>query len=164
MRIIISLLIALSCVSAFSLSSDRQQPYNFSADRGEYQKQTRTTILTHNAKITQGTSTLTGDKITLLQNPQTHKLERVIAIGKRAEFTTLPDGQTKKIVAKADTIVFFPQTNKVTLDGNADTNQNGQQLSSNKLYYDINTNLVTTPKQPAGKKTTIIIPPQVKTP
>ena len=158
-----SLILLLLSSNLFALNSDRQKPYHFSSNQATYLKHSRHTVLSGNAIITQGSSELTGDTITLIQNSQTHKLEQVIAKGQRATFSTLPDGQTTKMHAKAGTIIFYPTTNKVILKTQARTNQNGQILSSNVLNYDANTNIVTTPSQPSGKKTTIIIPPQLNT-
>lgn len=154
------LLISLLFITSISwgLKSDSQLPAKFNSDQILFNQKTGVTIFVDNVQMDQGSTHLTADKVTIYKD-KNNKIYKVVAEGKQAHYTTLPDGETKPLDAYADTIEYYTQEKKAVLDGNAYVVQEPNQLRATHIVYDMaNKNITSTAT--AGSQSVLVLQPQ----
>lgn len=85
--------------AAQALDSDREKPIHVNADQVSIQEKKGISVYTGDVILTQGTLTITGDKMTVYHKNQ--ELKKIIAVGKPATYEELPEGETEKIHARS---------------------------------------------------------------
>ena len=158
---IIGLLLAVTLDTSYALSTDKNQPYIVNSDTVLYQRNKHLTTYKGHVIAKQGTTTIQGNKLIISSSPQTGAVEQMIAYGKQAHYSTLPDHHKQKLFADADTIKYWPQKGKVLLIENARVSQQGNLFRGGLIWYDI-TNQTVLSGRDQTTKTTIIIQPQNK--
>jgi lipopolysaccharide export system protein LptA len=142
----------------WALPSDRDQPANIEADHVEYQQKTGITIYTGHVKVDQGTSHLLADTMTVYQDSHNKKMQKIIAQGNLAQYTTLPKPGGEILHASAKTIQYDPINNQVLLLGDAVVMQEGNSFRGQHIEYDVTKEIVVSAPS-ANSKTTIVIRP-----
>ncbi len=131
------ILMSLS-TSLMALSSDRDQPINLEADSADIDDLKGISIYTGNVILTQGSMVIKSNKLTLY-NDKNKQLEKAIAVGtdkKLATFKQRPEGKDKDFRARAKTMIYFLNKDKIHLLKNAYVWQAGDTFSGNKIIYD----------------------------
>jgi len=154
------LLVLFISVYSYALSSDRLQPYHIQSDRVNFNRSKNIARYEGNVKVTQGTSTLTADKLIMYFMDKNSQIKKMIATGNLAHYSTLPDGKKQKMFAQANIIIYYPQENKIILKEHAKVTQEHYLLSSNKITYNIKQQSMSSNDQGGHHQTTIIIPPK----
>ena len=144
--------------SGLALTSDKQLPANFTADNVTYNIKTGTRIFIGNVKMTQGTTHLEGDKVTVY-NGSDGKVIKVIALGKRAHYSTLPNNQKEVMDAYAETIEYYPGKGSAVLIGNGEITQGKNSFKGPHIVYDIQKELITSLAS-ANAHTVIVLQPK----
>lgn len=148
----------LFSANVWAANNDSHVPATFDSDQLDYNQKTRVTIFTGHVKMDQGTTHLFADKVTLYSDKD-NKITKLIAIGKQAHYSTLPEGQTKVLDAFADTIEYYPPEKKAILIGNAFVDQPPNQLRGSHIIYDmIKQQVLSLPANP-GQQTVVILQP-----
>ncbi len=121
-----------------ALSSDRDQPINLEADTADIDDLKGISIYTGNVILTQGSMVIKSSKLTLY-NDKNNELEKAIAVGtekKLATFKQRPEGKDKDFRARARTMIYFLDKDKIHLLKNAYVWQAGDTFSGDKIIYD----------------------------
>jgi lipopolysaccharide export system protein LptA len=165
MRLIANSLILFTLFTTkacFSLASDNNLPYKISSDALVYSRKLNETTYTGHVIAKQGTRVITGDKLIVKNDPITHRIIELIAIGKLAKYSVLLDNKKNKLHAQAEIIKYWPIKGKAQLIHRAKVTQKNNIFKGKKIWYDIKNQTVFT--KPSGKQrsTTIIIEPNQK--
>lgn len=141
----------------YALSSDKQKTAHLTADNVKYDRLNHQSMFTGHVQFHQGTTTLTADKILVYDNKH-NKVYKVIATGKRAHYSTLPDAKKFLLHAKANTIVYYPIKEVAMLIGNGEIQQQQNIFSGPHITYNVRQQVITsTPSQ--HQQTSITIQP-----
>lgn len=155
MFILCALIIAPSLSQA--LNSDQQKPAHLTADYVKYDRLNHQSTFTGHVQFQQGTTILTADKI-LVYDTKHNKVYKVVATGKRAHYSTLPDAKKFLLHAKANTIVYYPIKEVAMLIGNGEIQQQQNIFSGPHITYNVRQQIITsTPDQ--HQRTSIILQP-----
>lgn len=134
------LYICVSASSAMALPDDRDQPINVSADRAVKNAKKGITIYEGNVLITQGSIRVSGDKISIYDDNGT--VNKMIAEGQPAKFKQKPDINSGDMVANGRSIEYDVNQETLLLKGDALLKQDGRTTNSNKINYDMKTEIV----------------------
>ena len=154
------LLLALILIPAnsWALSSDREQPMLIEADRAELDDARGISIYRGNVKVTQGTLVLTGDIMTV--HNKGNDVEKVIMEGKPATYKQRPDNKDKDVRARAQHMEYFTSPEKIILTGQAEVDQSGDVLRSERIEYDVATDKVNAGTDQPNERVRITIQPR----
>jgi lipopolysaccharide export system protein LptA len=116
-------------------------------------------IITNTGDVvaTQGTTKLTGDKVVLYMNDK-NELIKAIAFGKPATYRTLTAPDKPEFYADGDEIHYLIDKQLLLLIGNANVRQGSNTYSGPRLEYQIEEEIVTSPKSSQGRGSMIIHP------
>lgn len=146
---IILLILLLFSTSTFALNSDAQKTTHMTADKVVYNRNSHISTYIGHVKFSQGTTSLTADKVIVYDRENSNKIYKIVAFGKRAHYSTLPEGKKALLHAKANTIKYYPQKNIAILIGNAEVTQKDNSMSGMRITYNT-------------KKDTILLTPKTK--
>lgn len=136
-----SILVTSVCAApVFALSSDSDQPISLEADRVEIDDSQGISTYTGNVKLKQGSTRISGDKIIIYSGKK--GLEKLTAFGKPAIFQQRPDGESRDVTAKAETMEHRVDIQNLVLTGNAMLDKGKDQFSGAKLEYDMKKNII----------------------
>jgi lipopolysaccharide export system protein LptA len=144
--------------ACWALPSDHDKPTYIQADQVQYQQKTGATIYRGHVKFDQGTSHLLADLLTIYKDPRSSKIQKMIAQGNLAQYSTLPKEGGKVMHASAKTIQYDPVNNVVLLLGDALITQEGNSFRGQHIEYNVIKQTVISAPSP-NSKTTIIIQP-----
>ena len=159
MRVIFLIVFILIPTWGMPASSDKHQVAYVNAHQTTLNYKTRTGIYIGNVKMTQGTTTILADKVITYFN-QANQLEKAIATGNLASYTTLPDNSKLPFSAAGQTINYYPLQGYVELIGQAKATQGKDSLAGPHIKYDINKQTVISLPEKTGYTTIIIQPDQ----
>ncbi|BBN59826.1 OstA-like protein [Hydrogenovibrio marinus] len=144
MRDAFTLLLMLSMLfTAFSAhaentanTSDENLPVEVTADSLNAKDKEGVSIYQGNVVITQGTTTIKGDKVTL-HHPH-RKISTAIVIGKPATFKRYLEEEKGWVTGHADKITYSAAQKTLLLEGHAQVIQEGKNsISGPKILYDL---------------------------
>jgi lipopolysaccharide export system protein LptA len=139
-----SLMLALSILfCAFSAqaenaanTSDENLPVEVTADSLNAKDKEGISVYQGNVVITQGTTTIKGDKVTL-HHPQ-RKISTAIVIGKPATFKRYLEEEKGWVTGHADKITYSTAQKTLLLEGHAQVVQEGKNsITGPKILYDL---------------------------
>lgn len=159
MKIIFIILFVLFPGITFALSTDKLQNAIIESDSATINHKTNTCIYRGHVKLTQGTTILTADLLTTYSNAK-NQLQKAIAIGQLATYTTLPDNSSTSFIAQAKTINYNPLQSQIILVGDAKATQGSDSFAGPQINYNIKQQLVTTPASKQGRTTIVFQPGQ----
>ena len=134
---------------SMALSSDKDKPIELEADSADINDKNGISIYQGNVILTQGSTQLHAETLTLFHNQQ-HKLTKVVSIGSPAHFKQRPDKQKSDVKAKAGKIIYYVKKEIVHLYDNASFWQEKNSFSGDKIIYDTKNDIV----KASSKKTT----------
>jgi len=159
-----AILLTLACgwaSQAMALSSDREQPIELEADSAHIDERTGVSVYTGNVKLTQGSTRLLADRLTVERHEDGH---RMIAEGQPATFSQQPDDKPDPVEGRAQTIDYHAGRKRVILTGAAEVWQGGNRFASERIVYDTDTDTVrggqASPGAKPGERVRITIQPQ----
>jgi lipopolysaccharide export system protein LptA len=128
--------LAMLLQTSLALNTDANQPYNITSHTALHDSNKNITIFTGQAKMVQGSTTITGDKSTVLHYKNSNNIHAIITNGKPAHYTTTPKIGQEQIHASAQVIEFYPDAHLAILIGNASVMQNNNTMTGQKIFYD----------------------------
>jgi len=152
------LVLILIPVNSWGLSSDRDQPMLIEADRAELDDSKGISIYRGNVKVTQGTMLLTGDIMTV--HNKGNDVEKVIMEGKPATYSQRPDSKDKDVRASALHMEYYTNPEKIILIKQAEVEQEGDVLRSERIEYDVPTDKVNAGTNQPNERVRITIQPR----
>lgn len=166
-----NLKLAIGCLTSFiflnshlalALPSDQDQPFKIAADNVQIDHNTGTTTYQHHVLVDQGSTHLIADHMVTVNNPQ-NQLTEIIASGKQAIYRTITDSKKPELIAKADTIKYYPLENKIVLLGKANVKQGENVFTGPVIEYNTKLQTVISSAAQYGRTTMIIQPKQPPT-
>ena len=124
----------LFTVSAWALSTDKDQPIEIEADSADLDDEKGVTIYRGNVILTQGSVRMTGDTITVYFTDR--ELDLLIMEGKPARYRQLPDDSEIYDEAEALRMEYYELKNLIVLIDKASFKQEGLNFSGNRIEYD----------------------------
>ena len=137
-HLLLSFILFFMPVSLMALSSDRDQPINLEADSADIDDIKGISIYTGNVILTQGSMIIKSHKLTLYTD-KNNELEKAVAVGtkkKLATFKQRPEGKDKDLRARAITMIYYLNQDKIHLLKQAYVWQAGDTFSGDKIIYD----------------------------
>lgn len=158
-RLILLLLAALPG-SSTALTEDKNKPMLIEADSAELDDKKGISIYRGNVKVTQGTLVLTGTTMTVYNEGD--DINKVVVTGSPATYRQRPDGKQEDIHAKAQLMEYYKSPERVILTKQAEVEQGGDILRSDRIVYDISNDQVTAGGKDPGKRVRITLQPKNK--
>lgn len=139
----------LFCSSAFALKGDIEKPVYINADSVLFNKSKGQGVYEGNVSIVQGSLDIRAAKIEI--HAPGGEIKKISAIGSPVKFKQkMDDGKLAQ--GQANRVVYWVESKRITLDGNAAITQNKDKFSSNHIEYSIsNGELKAGNKKQAGK-------------
>jgi len=151
LRLLCALLAAFVChvPCALAEKADRDKPINFQGDSLGGNTDTKITDLVGNVVITQGTLTIHADRIQFHQNPDNSV--SATATGNPVSFREKRDGSDDYYEGFAQRIVYDGVKRVVELFDRALLKRTGDELRSNYISYNAETNVYKAEGRPDSK-------------
>jgi lipopolysaccharide export system protein LptA len=138
LTILLSITLAL-LVQANTWAAENLEKIYIDADYMQLNIDTGYSVYTGNVNIKQGELKLTGDKVTIQQNKE--EVERITVNGKPAQYNHVTE-KGENIQAESEQMVYTASESKLVMTGNANLKQPDHQVSSQKIVYDTQKNIV----------------------
>ena len=116
-----------------ALPDDSKQIINIASDTAFLDKLAGQVIYTGNVEMQQGSLKIQADKITILRNED--GLEKVIALGKPAQYEQVLNEQDGKTQAYGNTIIYHTLAQELTLLEDAGLEKEGNVFAGDKIVY-----------------------------
>ncbi|MDG4812432.1 lipopolysaccharide transport periplasmic protein LptA [Hydrogenovibrio sp. 3SP14C1] len=135
-------------------------PIEIKADSLLSQDQKGQSIYTGQVIITQGTTIIQGDKVTIFH--PNRKVIKALVVGKQATFKRFLPEEQHWVNGRADIITYHAEKRTVLLEGNAYVNQQGKNsISGPEILYNLNDKTLSAKGDKAEKKRiTVIFEPE----
>ncbi|OQX37444.1 MAG: lipopolysaccharide transport periplasmic protein LptA [Oceanospirillales bacterium LUC14_002_19_P2] len=151
-----------SATSALALPSDREKPIHISSDSADIDDKNGISIYRGNVIMTQGTTRLTGDIVTIYS--QDRQIQKVVSEGKKkkAYFEEEQDSEKGLLKAWGKTIKYYLDNEKVELIKQARLEQKGDTFTGDMIEYDKQAQVVKAKADGAneGKRVEMVIQPR----
>jgi lipopolysaccharide export system protein LptA len=121
---------------AQALDSDRQQAIEIQADRAELDEKTGEARYEGQVVLVQGSLNIKAD-VLVLKADGTQQLTAVVATGKPATFSQIPEAGKPPVTARASTIDYQVARETLLLQGQAVVVQNNNVFQGERIEYDI---------------------------
>ncbi len=139
-RILCLALLASVAVPAAAQSGDANQPIHIQANAATLDDRKNVAVYTGNVIITQGSMRLTGSRVTLTLD-NAGEVQKLVSTGSPATFRQTPAGG-KQVDARALTIEYHADTERVVLIDQAFLEQAGNTFQGQRVTYDIQRQVV----------------------
>jgi lipopolysaccharide transport protein LptA len=100
---------------------------------------------------------LTAEEVFVYYN-KAHKIEKVVAIGNLAHYSTLLNEKKDSLKASAKKINYFPLAGKVTLENEATVDYNRNTFSGPFIFYDLNKKVISSHPQKNSRSRIVLEP------
>jgi lipopolysaccharide export system protein LptA len=142
--------LALGCApAAHAEKADREKNIEFQGDSGGGNAETKTGELVGHVIITQGTMAIKADRVTFKQNPDNSL--SATAYGNPVRFREKRDGADDYYEGYAQRIVYDGEKRFIELFDNALLKKSGDEIRSNYITYNANTEKFTAEGRPDAK-------------
>ncbi len=125
-------------INLMALANDSKQAINLEADSADIDDLKGISVYTGNVILTQGSMVIKSSKLTIHLD-KNKDLEKAVSIGskkKLATFKQRPEGKKTDFFARAETMIYYLQKDKIHLLKQAYINQDGDTFSGDKIIYD----------------------------
>ena len=165
-RILCLALLASVATPAVAQSDDASQPIRIQANAATLDDNQNRAVYTGNVIITQGSMRLTGGRVTLTLDDG-GEVQKLVSTGSPATFRQTPAGG-KQVDARALTIEYHADTERVILIDDAFLEQAGNTFQGQRVNYDIQRQIVdagraTAEDGEAAERIEIVIQPRKRT-
>lgn len=157
LNLAIAVTILLFGKCACAMPEDQKLPLNIVADFVQINHPDGLNIYKGNVHVFQGSTHLDADELRT-RNDQNNQLIEVIATGDRAIYRTVPAINKPEFIAKANTIKYYPQQNKVILSGNAEALQSKNTFKGPVIEYNTKLQRVVSTSAQLGRSNIVIQP------
>ncbi|PRB80146.1 lipopolysaccharide transport periplasmic protein LptA [Pseudomonas sp. MYb185] len=140
-RILCLALLAGAAAPVAALPDDASQPIRIQANSATLDDRRNTAVYSGNVIITQGSMRLTGSRVTL-NTDQAGEVSKIVAQGSPATYRQTPDAGGKPVDARALTIEYHADVERVVLIDQAFLEQAGNTFQGQRVSYDIQRQVV----------------------
>lgn len=159
----INLLLSISLLlplPALALNTDKEQPIHIEADTADLDDNTGTTVYRGNVIVTQGSLHLTSDTVTVFSPGR--DLKKIKAEGNPAHFRQRPNNKNEDMRAQSRIMTYLVDEDKLVLQEDAHLWQGTDEISGNRIDYDIKADLGKAIKG-GSERVKVVIQPRSKT-
>jgi lipopolysaccharide export system protein LptA len=128
-----------------------QETAYLNSDRATYDRKNHVSSYFGNIRYTQGASFLHADKLVIYDSEVDNSIEKVVAFGAPAYYSTVPDAKGDRIDAKALRIEYYPEKKIALLIGDGELMQKGNKFSGPYITYDLNKQTILSTSGNCGK-------------
>ena len=146
------------CTSLYALMSDNALPINVTSDSASLDLKQGVAVYSGHVKVVQGNRKLEGDTLTI-QRGADGQVYSFIATGDPAKTEDLPNTGAAIVHGQAQTIYYYPGKAIVEYVTKAHFDQGGNVFEGDLITYNVNTQIVSSPKTASGQGVTTIILP-----
>lgn len=134
--VLVLLAASLMCLAkdATAQTSDHTQPINVKADASVFDERRGTQTLTGNVEVTQGSLSITADKIEI--QIKDGALYQITGTGSPIIFQQLTQ-DNQLVRGECNEIIYNTVTTEITFRGNANFERPGQKLTGNTIEYNL---------------------------
>lgn len=154
----IFIFLMLSAGTAYALRTDSDLPMSVTSDKLDFNNKTGITIFTGNVKMDQGTTHLKADKVTVYKQ-QDGEIEKIVAIGKPAHYSTLPEIGKEVMDAFGKSIEYYPQKKQAVILGDGSIQQGQSVFTAQHIVYDLAKDTLTSIPTKSGGPAKLILQP-----
>jgi lipopolysaccharide export system protein LptA len=153
-----SLLVCAGSVCA--LQSDRSEPISIEADTAERDEAKGTTTYSGAVLMQQGSMKINADKVVIYSTKD--KVSHIVATGRPVHYEQKPSEKQALVIAQANTLEYQIQDESLHLIDSAFLEQEGTNLSGNRIDYDVKNSVVKAGGEAKNKeRVRMIINPKV---
>lgn len=155
-----ALLLAVS-MPAMALPQDSNQPIRIQANSATLDERRNTAVYKGNVIITQGSMRLTGNVVTLATDNE-GAVSKITSQGNPATYSQTPSANDAEVNARAQTIEYFADSERIVLKEQARLEQRGNTFRGEYVSYDIRQQVVDAGQPEAGEagRIEIVIQPR----
>lgn len=133
------LLLALH-IPALALPDDRHQAIEIQSHRAVREEKTGLTVYEGDVSIKQGSILIRADKVSVYT--LNRKVSRIVCTGRPAQYQQRPQADSGLVIARASTIEYDLNEDRMHLVGNASLEQAEATLSGERIDYDLKQELI----------------------
>ncbi|MFY9179376.1 MAG: lipopolysaccharide transport periplasmic protein LptA [Venatoribacter sp.] len=160
-KTVVLLSLALS-FSIQALPEDWNQEVIILSDQAKLERKVNTVIYSGNVVLTQGTLKITSDKLTVIRDNQ-DQFEKAIAVGNLAHYQQQIEAGDPLTYAEAQSIEYYALQREVLLIGKAKITQESNQMTGERIRYDMAADVVTAGQQEENpSRIRVVIQPKSK--
>ena len=140
----------------FALPSDRQQPINIEADQALFDQINAFTEYMGSVTLEQGSLLIEADRIEIFQDAE-QQLKKVLAFGSPVSLkqqTLDNEGNIQWVQAEAKNLHYSVISQQVELSGEAQMRRENTEIISERIVYNIQTDVFSASNQASDEKTT----------
>jgi len=130
-----ALVVLLLPAAALALPEDADQPIEIEAETAELDQNAGQVVYRGSVEVTQGTMRVFADRMTVDYEDQ--KVVRITAVGTPARYRQQLESDKGEVRARAGTIVYHTQQERVHLERDAFLEQGGNEIAGEFIDYDI---------------------------
>jgi len=153
----------LSARAALALPTDAEQDLFMEAESLEADELKGTLKYSGDVKMSQGSMRILAD--TVIIHGDGDQATKVIAIGRPALFQQTPNVGAEPVKARAAELEYTVSSKSLSLQGDAEIEQEGQSLSGSYIEYDVQNSVVKAGSEPAEgnekKRVRMVISPKL---
>lgn len=143
-------LLLVPTLPVMALPQDSNQPIRIQANSATLDDRRNTAVYKGNVIITQGSMRLTGSQVTLNTDSE-GAVSKITSQGNPATYTQTPDANDPEVNARAQTIEYFADGERIVLIDQARLEQRGNTFEGDYVSYDINQQVVDAGRPAAGE-------------
>ncbi len=147
---LLSVLMLTQAGASWALGTDREQPIKIVSDSADIDDKSGIAIYKGNVVMTQGTTQLTGDIVTI--KSQNRSVNEVIAVGKPAHYKELQDGDQGELKSWGNTIHYYVEKEKIVLLESARVLQKEDVVKGKRIDYDMKTQRISAQSDRKGQE------------
>ena len=148
----------LGVTSLHALVSDNALPINVTSDSASLDLKQGVAVYSGHVKVAQGNRKLNGDTL-VIQRAADGQIYSFMATGNPAKTEDLPSVGAAIVHGQAQTIYYYPGKALVEYINKARFDQAGNVFEGNLITYNVNTQVVSSPKTASDQGVTTIILP-----
>ena len=137
----VAALLLLASLPAMALPQDSNQPIRIQANSATLDEKRNTAVYKGNVIITQGSMQLTGAQVTLTTDAA-GAVSKIVSQGTPATYSQTPGANEAQVNARARTIEYFADSERIVLKEQARLEQRGNTFQGEYVSYDINQQVV----------------------
>ncbi len=130
---LITSLILLS--PAHALEKDKESLIEIQSDSAEFNEAKGTALYQGDVELRQGTLLIQSEALTIYNSEK--GVSKVLAEGTPAHYQQLVDTDKPPVKAKANRIIYFPQNERIALEGSARLQQGENIFEGEHIHYDL---------------------------
>ncbi|ADT85940.1 lipopolysaccharide transport periplasmic protein LptA [Vibrio sp. Vb2880] len=147
----------LTSGSALALSSDTQQPVYIDSDSQQLDMKSSRVTFVGDVKLKQGSININADKLVVIRDAKTGKIETIEGYGNLTTFSQLTD-DGKTLYGEAKELHYKMADDELTMIGQAMLSQDDSEIRGSKIRYKISSQKLIADSNGSGRVSTVLQP------